>query len=78
VEEKDGAKMLGFEYLKPDTPIKPRDPEDIEPADLDLEQGGGAKVKTKRAAPRRGSGARGQAKRKAGSSPVPKVPLGSR
>ena len=23
VEEKDGEKVLGFEYLKPDTPIKP-------------------------------------------------------
>src|SRR5512139_366085 len=31
VEEKAGEKMLGFEYLKPDAPIKPRDPEDTDP-----------------------------------------------
>jgi ATP-dependent Clp protease ATP-binding subunit ClpA len=27
VEEKDGEKALGFEYIKADAPIKPRDPE---------------------------------------------------
>src|SRR5512134_3219803 len=30
VEEKAGEKVLGFEYLKPDTPVRPRDPEDSE------------------------------------------------
>ncbi|MGZ5850703.1 MAG: ATP-dependent Clp protease ATP-binding subunit ClpA, partial [Methyloceanibacter sp.] len=77
VEQKDGADVLGFEYLKPDTPIKPRDPEDIEPADFDPDRGGEAKVKAKRGSARRSAGPRA-AKRKAGSSPVPKVPLGSR
>src|SRR5665648_1263897 len=33
VEEKEGEKMLGFEYLKADTPIRPRDPEDDDPDD---------------------------------------------
>jgi hypothetical protein len=27
VEEKDGEKGLGFDYIKPDVPIKPRNPE---------------------------------------------------
>ena len=30
VEEKGTEKVLGFEYLKPDTPVKPRDPEESE------------------------------------------------
>src|SRR5512144_473818 len=30
VEEKGQEKVLGFEYLKPDTPVRPRDPEDSE------------------------------------------------
>ena len=67
VEEKDGEKGLGFEYIKPDTPIKPRDLEDE-----DEEAGASAKAAKPRAKkarkPRGGS--------KAGSSSVPKVPLG--
>jgi ATP-dependent Clp protease ATP-binding subunit ClpA len=81
VEHKDGTDGLGFEYLKSDTPIKPRDPEDIEPGDSDPDNGGAgtATLKAKRGGTRRASGPRGQgAKRKSGSSAVPKVPLGSR
>ena len=81
VEHKDGTDGLGFEYLKSDTPIKPRDPEDIEPGDSDPDNGGAgtATLKAKRGGTRRASGPRGQgAKRKSGSSAVPKGPLGSR
>ena len=35
VEEKADEKLLGFEYLKPDTPIRPRDPEDLIPTMTD-------------------------------------------
>jgi ATP-dependent Clp protease ATP-binding subunit ClpA len=68
----EGAdKALAFEYLKPDTPIRPRDPEDVEPED----EGGESapKPKAKRPAKR----AKGASAKKATSS-VPKVPLGSR
>ena len=33
VEEKAGDKALGFEYLKADAPVRPRDPEDTEEGD---------------------------------------------
>ena len=73
VEEKGIEKVLGFEYLKPDTPIRPRDPEDVEP---EVEGGGDGvpKPKAKRPAKR----AKGASAKKAGTSSVPKVPLGSR
>jgi ATP-dependent Clp protease ATP-binding subunit ClpA len=72
VEEKGTEKVLGFEYLKPDTPIRPRDPEDVEP---EGEGGDGApKPKAKRA-PKR---AKSASAKKTGTSSVPKVPLGSR
>ena len=38
VEEKDGKKKLGFEYLKPDAPIKPRGPDGLEPEDFDTDE----------------------------------------
>jgi len=77
VEEKAGEKVLGFEYLKPDTPIRPRDPEDTDP------DGGGPKGGARAEAPkprakravRRPRGAR---QRSIGASLVPKVPLGSK
>jgi len=83
VEEKAGERMLGFEYLKPDTPVRPRDPEDTEPEGDDPGGGGGpkeaaktgpAKPRAKRS-PRRPRGGR---QRSVGVSPVPKVPLGSK
>jgi ATP-dependent Clp protease ATP-binding subunit ClpA len=43
VEEKDGEKALGFDYIKPDAPIKPRDPD-----------GGAKKPRAKRAKKPRG------------------------
>jgi ATP-dependent Clp protease ATP-binding subunit ClpA len=78
VEEKAGEKMLGFEYLKADAPIKPRDPEDFEPEDSGGQ--GAPKPKAKRSA-KRAKGApanKGASAKKTGTSPVPKVPLGSR
>jgi ATP-dependent Clp protease ATP-binding subunit ClpA len=82
VEEKAGEKVLGFEYLKPDTPIRPRDPEDADPEGAGPDGGGpkggvraeGPKPRAKRAA-RRPRGAR---QRSIGASLVPKVPLGSK
>jgi ATP-dependent Clp protease ATP-binding subunit ClpA len=73
VEEKADEKALAFEYLKPDTPIKPRDPEDTDPAGAGPD-GGGPKPRVKRAT-RRPRGAR---QRNVGASLVPKVPLGSK
>ena len=81
VEEKDGEKILGFEYIKPDTPIRPRDPEDEdEPQEPD---GGGsadpeAKVGRKPKARAGGKRTRSGGKTRIGFSAVPKVPLGSR
>jgi hypothetical protein len=74
--------VLGFEYLKPDTPIRPRDPEDTDPEGTGPDGGGpkggvraeGPKPRAKRAA-RRPRGAR---QRSIGASLVPKVPLGSK
>ena len=82
VEEKAGEKVLGFEYLKPDTPIRPRDSEDTDPEGASPDGGGpkggvrteGPKPRAKRAA-RRPRGAR---QRSIGASLVPKVPLGSK
>jgi len=92
VTEEKGEKVLGFEYIKADAPVRPRGPDGVEPEDFDSEDSdlGGlagldaegrkpaAKPKAKRA-PRRSPGPRRPgAKRGTGSSPVPKVPLGSR
>jgi ATP-dependent Clp protease ATP-binding subunit ClpA len=90
VQEKDGQKVLGFEFIKADAPIRPRGPDELEPEDLDAEDGpegatGSAdgrksapKPKAKRA-PRRPPGSRRPgARRGMSSSAVPKVPLGSR
>src|SRR5665648_693596 len=71
VEEKDGEKVLGFEYIKPDTPIKPRDLED----DDDEADDAGASAKT---AKPRAKKARKPRASKAAPSAVPKVPLGER
>jgi hypothetical protein len=87
VEEKDGETGLGFDYIKPDTPIRPRgtdglDPDDFDPDDSGPSGPGGAPVATKpkpKKSPRRSSAPkRAGAKKGLGSSPVPKVPLGSR
>jgi ATP-dependent Clp protease ATP-binding subunit ClpA len=64
VEAKDGEKALGFEYIKADAPIKPRDPEDDEGE-------GDAAPKSRAKRPRKPRGGS-----KAGPSIVPKVPLG--
>ena len=83
---KDGEK-LGFEYIKADAPIRPRGPDELEDEDLDPDDGGpegtgggvksAPKPKAKRA-PRRPGPRRPGARRGLSSSPVPKVPLGSR
>jgi ATP-dependent Clp protease ATP-binding subunit ClpA len=81
VEDKEDEKLLGFEYLKPDTPIKPRDPEDLDPDD-DGHRGGGphGKAKTGTPKPRVKRGARKPRarQRSVGASLVPKVPLGTK
>jgi ATP-dependent Clp protease ATP-binding subunit ClpA len=82
VEEKDAERVLSFDYIKPDTPIRPRDPEDTDSEGDDPSGGsskaaakaGPAKPRAKRS-PRRPRGARG---RSVGVSLVPKVPLGSK
>src|SRR4249920_3845694 len=40
VNEKDGVKELGFEYIKADAPIRPRGPDGLEPEDFDTDDGG--------------------------------------
>jgi ATP-dependent Clp protease ATP-binding subunit ClpA len=83
VEEKADEKLLGFEYLKPDTPVKPRDPEDTEPDGEGPDdrgpkappKSGGPKPRTRRAGPRKARSARA---RNVGASLVPKVPLGTK
>ena len=40
VQEKDGQKELGFEYLKADAPIRPRGPDGLEPEDFDTDDSG--------------------------------------
>jgi ATP-dependent Clp protease ATP-binding subunit ClpA len=80
VEEKGPEKVLGFEYLKPDAPIKPRDPEDTDPDGASPAGGGGATVAAGEAKPRAKRGprrSRGRG-RNVGASLVPKVPLGSK
>src|SRR6476659_6820287 len=89
VNEKDGEKALGFEYIKTDAPIRPRGPDELEDEDLDPDDGGpegtgggggvksAPKPKAKRA-PRRPGPRRPGTRRGLSSSPVPKVPLGSR
>jgi ATP-dependent Clp protease ATP-binding subunit ClpA len=88
VNEKDGEKVLGFEYIKADAPIRPRGPDELEDEDLDPDDGGpegprgggvksAPKPKAKRT-PRRPGPRRPGARRGLSSSPVPKVPLGSR
>jgi ATP-dependent Clp protease ATP-binding subunit ClpA len=89
VEEKDGDKKIGFEFIKADAPISPRGPDELEDEDFDPDDGGpegsgggggvksAPKPKTKRP-PRRGGPRRGGARRGVSLSSVPKVPLGSR
>jgi hypothetical protein len=80
VEEKGPEKALGFEYLKPDTPVRPRDPEENEdegPTDGEPKgppKSGAPKPRAKRGA-RKPKGGRD---RSVGASLVPKVPLGSK
>ncbi len=88
VEEKDGDTALGFEYIKSDAPIRPRGPDsagpddDVDPEDSGPDGPGGAPTATKpkpKKSPRRSPAPqRSASKRGLGSSPVPKVPLGSR
>ncbi len=82
VEEKGPEKALGFEYLKPDTPVRPRDPEESEPDGEGPEDGGskgppksGAPKPRVRRSPRKPKAGRN---RTVGASLVPKVPLGSK
>ena len=88
VNEKGGEKVLGFEFIKADAPIRPRGPDELEDDDVGPEGGGpdgsggggvksAPKPKAKRA-PRRSGPRRPGARRGLSSSPVPKVPLGSR
>jgi ATP-dependent Clp protease ATP-binding subunit ClpA len=81
VEEKEGEKMLGFEYLKADTPIRPRDPEDGDP-DGDGPTGSGAQAKAKAGSPKprvwRATRKPRARQRSVGASLVPKVPLGTK
>ena len=89
VKEKDGQKELGFEFIKANSPIRPRGPDELEDEDLDPDDGGpegsgggggvksAPKPKAKRS-PRRPGPRRPGARRGLSSSPVPKVPLGSR
>jgi hypothetical protein len=72
VEEKGIEKLLGFEFLKPDAPIRPRDPEAREPED----EGGDAVTPPKPRAKRSAKRTKVASAKKTGS--VPKVPLGSR
>ena len=77
VEEKEGEKMLGFEYLKADTPIRPRDPEDG-----DGPTGSGPQAKAKAGSPKprvwRATRKPRARQRSVGASLVPKVPLGTK
>jgi ATP-dependent Clp protease ATP-binding subunit ClpA len=82
VEEKDGEKVIGFEYLKADAPIRrPRDPADSAPRGG---SGGGEapkpkpKPKPKAKSKRRRRPAGGAVAKRGSTSPVPKVPLGER
>jgi ATP-dependent Clp protease ATP-binding subunit ClpA len=80
VEDKGPEKVLGFEYLKPDTPVKPRDPEESEE---ETEGDGTPKAPPKSGGPKprakRGSRKPKPARdRSVGASLVPKVPLGSK
>ncbi len=78
--DKGPEKVLGFEYLKPDTPVRPRDPEASEDeAQTDgtpkgPPKSGGPKPRAKRG-PRKPKPAHD---RSVGASLVPKVPLGSK
>ncbi|MFO7476763.1 MAG: AAA family ATPase, partial [Methyloceanibacter sp.] len=82
VEQKADERLLGFEYIKSDAPVRPRDPEDSDP-EGDGPDGGSPKGTPKaggpkprgRRAPRRPRAARG---RSVGASLVPKVPLGTK
>ncbi len=78
VEEKDGVKGLGFEYIKLDTPIKPRDSEDDE-GDGETSGKTAAKSATKSAPAKPRAKSRAKRTRKPRGSKagvVPKVPLG--
>jgi ATP-dependent Clp protease ATP-binding subunit ClpA len=81
VEEKADEKLLAFEYLKPDTPIKPRDAEDRD-SDDDGPKGGGPQGKAKAGAPKprakRATRKPRARQRSVGASLVPKVPLGTK
>jgi ATP-dependent Clp protease ATP-binding subunit ClpA len=90
VEEKDGDKTLGFEFIKADAPVRPHKDEDFgpdddfDPEDFDPDGSPGGpegvmpRTKSKRTS-RRSSGTRlAGPRRSVGSSPVPIVPLGSR
>ena len=83
VEEKAGEKALGFEYLKPDAPVRPRDPEDIDP-EGEGPDGGGPKGPPKAGGPkprvRRGGSRKPRAarQRSVGAQPRAQGPLGTK
>jgi ATP-dependent Clp protease ATP-binding subunit ClpA len=79
VEDKDGEKIIGFEYLKADAPIRPpRDPVESAPRGGKPGGGEGPKPKPKAKSKRRRRPAGGAVAKRGSTSPVPKVPLGSR
>ena len=78
VEEKAGEKVLGFEYFKPDAPIRPRDPEDTDPEGEGPDDGGlkvAAKDRAPQAARQAGTAqARGGRQRTSGAEPRAESP----
>ncbi|HET9935566.1 MAG TPA: ATP-dependent Clp protease ATP-binding subunit ClpA, partial [Methyloceanibacter sp.] len=78
VEEKGTEKSLGFEYLKPDTPVRPRD---LEASEDEAEGDGKGPPKSRGPKPRAKRGSRKPKparERSVGGSLVPKVPLGTK
>jgi ATP-dependent Clp protease ATP-binding subunit ClpA len=81
VEEKGPEKALGFKYLKPDTPVRPRSPEESEPdgeGPDDKPKGPPRAVPPKVRVKRSARKPRNARNRSVGASLVPKVPLGSK
>ena len=81
VEEKGQEKVLGFEYLKADAPVRPRDPEENEDGEGPKDDGPKGPPKTGAPKPRvRGNPRKPRTgrNRSVGTSLVPKVPLGTK
>jgi ATP-dependent Clp protease ATP-binding subunit ClpA len=78
VEDKGPEKVLGFEYLKTDTPVRPRGPADRTGGDGPDGGPKGPKGRAKSASKPRRRKPKAAGNRNADSSLVPKVPLGSK